>query len=618
MPQLDNNKNENSSNSSENENSYRAVKNDQKNKEDESSKKAAGVAGKAALNYFTAGKGGQIYDKAKKIPGVGKKLDKAEEKLGKTANRLTGGKFGKTAKKLDDAGALDAADKAMSLGAGGQNGSSAGANSLNEMGNSAANSSDKNKSSGGMLPGGGGKKSKSSTNSIDDSSDSSENEQEVDMSGTVGGTGFLKNPKTKIIVIAVSIIFFFILGLLMAVVAIDEQQEEEKEEEENACGVIGSCLYTVPGFRNESKIYKQNMDISNLKVRLMNENGTAPVPNEPLVDFEKYILGTTYQEHVGEEADTKAQAIAARSYALSRPSVMGNSNGTKLSKENGQWILQLRNSVNDQTYCDPDRGYPSTKCGAKKPKLPQNSKVRQWVAETAGQVVVDNNGYIVNTDYAQSVQIKWNSMAKSGLDYNQILLQHYRSSGAAKIVSMNCTGSGNNNCNQATGDYAKWLQSGQSWSGIYLGTSSHTIGKSGCLATSIAMLIAKAGVSTNVEGEFNPGTFVKAMNKINGFSGANLLWNKVSEIAPSFVYGENISVANYSKSDKLSKIGELVNNGYAVVAEVKGNTGQHWVAIDTVNGKDVIMMDPASDSSNMWQQYNWKNTSRLVYYKINK
>ena len=70
MPQLDNNKNENSSNSSENENSYRAVKNDQKNKEDESSKKAAGVAGKAALNYFTAGKGGQIYDKAKKYQAL--------------------------------------------------------------------------------------------------------------------------------------------------------------------------------------------------------------------------------------------------------------------------------------------------------------------------------------------------------------------------------------------------------------------------------------------------------------------------------------------------------------------------------------------------------------------
>ncbi len=605
MPHLENN-NTDTSNSAENDNAYKAAKNDQRKQGDENSKKAVGVAGKAALNYFTGGQGGKIYDAAKKAPGVGKVLNKAEGKVGKLANRATGGAFGKIAKKANDMGVLDAANKAMSLNAANKNGASkdsTGKGSNNDSTNAPGESNGNNKS-------------KSPINSTNDSDDSEEKESEL--SGFAEGFGFLKDPKFKLIIIGAASGLIILLGLLVLVVGENEQSQDTQDETENACGVTGSCLYTIKGFTNKAKTFKTNMDISNLKVRLMKCDGSAPMPNEPLVDFEKYILGTTYQEHVGKEADTKAQAIAARSYALARPSFMGNAGGTKLAKENGQWILQLRDCTNDQAYCDPDRGYPSTACSSAHGKLEQNSKIRQWVAETEGQVLVDSNGYIINTNYVQSDQTKWHSLANEGLDYNQILLQHYRKAGAAKIVSMNCTGSGNNNCNQSTGDYANWLQGGQSWSGIHLGTSSHTIGQSGCLATSIAMLIAKAGVSTNVNGEFNPGTFVEALNSINGFDGANLLWSKVTEVAPSFVFGENIIVHNYSREQKLSKIKELLDNGYAVVAEVKGNTGQHWVAIDNVTRDEVIMMDPASTSTIMWEQYGWKNTSRLVYYKINK
>ena len=52
------------------------------------------------------------------------------------------------------------------------------------------------------------------------------------------------------------------------------------------------------------------------------------------------------------------------------------------------------------------------------------------------------------------------------------------------------------------------------------------------------------------------------------------------------------------------------------MAEVKGNTGQHWVAIDGINGSTVLMMDPASQSTSMWQEYNWANTSQYAYFKV--
>ena len=38
---------------------------------------------------------------------------------------------------------------------------------------------------------------------------------------------------------------------------------------------------------------------------------------------------------------------------------------------------------------------------------------------------------------------------------------------------------------------------------------------------------------------------------------------------------------------KITTIRNLVNQGYYVVVEVKGNTGEHWVAVDGVDGDKV-------------------------------
>ena len=131
------------------------------------------------------------------------------------------------------------------------------------------------------------------------------------------------------------------------------------------------------------------------------------------------------------------------------------------------------------------------------------------------------------------------------------------------------------------------------------------------------MLIAKSGVPTIVQGDFNPGSFVEAMNRNNGFvSGGNLSWYAVQKVAPSFKYVTSINVHRWRQDKKLSKLQELLSAGYYVVAEVKGDTGQHWVAIDNISGNQIIMMDPGSRSTNMWAQYNWANTSRYSYFRV--
>ena len=138
------------------------------------------------------------------------------------------------------------------------------------------------------------------------------------------------------------------------------------------------------------------------------------------------------------------------------------------------------------------------------------------------------------------------------------------------------------------------------------------------------MLIAKSGAVDSItdsaaKANFNPGTFVEAMNNVGGFDSAgNLQWYKVSDVAPSFKYADDTSLKGLSKSEKLSAIKEKTSqsNTYCV-AEVKGDQGQHWVAIDSVSNDGVKMMDPGSKATDLWQQYDWNNTSRLTCFKKN-
>ena len=54
-----------------------------------------------------------------------------------------------------------------------------------------------------------------------------------------------------------------------------------------------------------------------------------------------------------------------------------------------------------------------------------------------------------------------------------------------------------------------------------------------------------------------------------------------------------------------------------MVAEVKGATlnNQHWVAVDNVTNSTVVMLDPGSNETDMWREYDWNNTSQFIYFK---
>ena len=410
-----------------------------------------------------------------------------------------------------------------------------------------------------------------------------------------------------------------------------------------SCASSGSCAYNIKGFYIQGKgNVSANMDVSDLYVRLMqcgsgnghDYGGTfgLPLEGEDLVPFEKYILGVAYQE-IGlvDEQAFKAQLVAARSYILARHADMGGWRTLK-QESNGKWVLQTAACTQDQVYCDPDKGCSTPGDGqwsqvysgyghgkTLKQALPQDSPYRRYASQVAGEVLINNQGYIVYSGYMQNEQNKFVELAKAGNNYKQILMTVYnqgsRNYGASDISKNSCSGSAG--C-VSTGDFAGWKQCGMAWSNTPMGNSGKTICNIGCLVTSVAMQIAKSGVQTNIP-DFNPGTFVEYLNANGGFvSGGNFVWAGATKAAPDFKYQGSVYVLGMTKQQKLDKLNSLLSQpGVYVVAEVKGNTGQHWVAVDSVVGETVNMMDPGgATSTDMWATYNWANTSTFAYYKV--
>ena len=169
-----------------------------------------------------------------------------------------------------------------------------------------------------------------------------------------------------------------------------------------------------------------------------------------------------------------------------------------------------------------------------------------------------------------------------------------------------------------SGEYVNWRQTDPQWSSIRVGNSSGTLGSIGCLITSISILIEKSGCNTMIK-PFNPGTFLEALNKHNGFDGnGNLQYAAVTKAVPAFKYVGNVNLRGKSKDEKLSLIKQYIDSGYYITAEVKGATPghQHWVAVTNVDGSSVIMVDPGSNQTVMWNAYNYEKTSQFNYFKV--
>ena len=168
-----------------------------------------------------------------------------------------------------------------------------------------------------------------------------------------------------------------------------------------------------------------------------------------------------------------------------------------------------------------------------------------------------------------------------------------------------------------SGEYTNWRQYDSSWANVRIGNTSSTIKDIGCLVTSVAILIKKAGVSSSIN-PFNPGTFVEALNKNGGFDEfGNLQYATISKVVPNFKFVGKVNLNGKTRQEKFSLIKQYFELGYFITIEVKGavDGNQHWVAIVGINANDIIMVDPGSNQTNLWNAYEFSKSSQFNFFK---
>lgn len=379
-------------------------------------------------------------------------------------------------------------------------------------------------------------------------------------------------------------------------------------------GSSGTCKYVV----GESSY-------SNFKVRLYkNDSFELVYSDDRLIDFDKYILGVAYQEAGGgtdsiSEQVFKTQAIAARSYALTRGKKMAGVKALQITEENGYSVINIRQTVSDQAYCDPDEGYlPSgqlSNCSSGHLRLPNDSPLRKWAKEVEGVVLVDSNGEVVHTPYNIDDQTVWRALAQNGMTSDEIILKHYNA--AENGYTLNATCVKTSSVEGAEG----WKQCDPRWGNMYVG--SKTICRIGCALTSVSIQLARSGVQLNVSGEFNPGTFMQTHKSNGGFIDNTITWN-VSRIAPNFKLIASHEALFGTKENKINTLKKYAADGEYIVLGVRHGIGQdigHYVAYNDSSTDEIFVFDPAGNTTGkLFHDYpameNEGTSFQVVRYKV--
>ena len=366
---------------------------------------------------------------------------------------------------------------------------------------------------------------------------------------------------------------------------------------------LGSCSYNTSG---------GTIDTKTTQVVLLTCDGSQELER---IDLEKYVKGVVYGEigNTWPDEVLKSQAIAARSFALTRNETMcpGTPANCKYGFNSKENEIRLRNCEADQVYCDYENGcqkysyngFNSLKSGTSNPSLSIYKSALQGDAKTSfenalkeveGLVLMGTNDKIYAASYISSVQNTWKSMFESNPNYkyDDILIGYYGRQNNAKLVI-------GGKCSVASGDYENWQQGDPRWGDRSYGNT--TLAAVGCNFTSIIIEIGYSGLQTTLP-DFNPGTAFDYM-KSKGYLGVNgdtKYYGVFSELAPEFNYVGSDSLAGLSDDGVRQKLAELIDGkNYPIIHVQSGNslpyyTSNHWVAVIGYTSDDVIIVDPAS------------------------
>lgn len=169
-------------------------------------------------------------------------------------------------------------------------------------------------------------------------------------------------------------------------------------------------------------------------------------------------------------------------------------------------------------------------------------------------------------------------------------------------------------------DYATWRQADPAWGPTALGDV-HTMAGSGCLISSIAILMCHSGAYDPAS--LNPGSLRDWLD-VQGYishssdrsKDALLSFGQITSYSSPRFYFVNQTFFPVSTplADVVTKIDDLLKGGYYVIARVK-NSG-HFVPIaKTVTG-DAQLYDPGAAAKRLLSEYDG-TIGGLIYFKAN-
>lgn len=160
----------------------------------------------------------------------------------------------------------------------------------------------------------------------------------------------------------------------------------------------------------------------------------------------------------------------------------------------------------------------------------------------------------------------------------------------------------------AAEDYHTWRQMDPRWGNVSMNGT--TVAKSGCLITSLSIMAmasdsldstALKNLGISRADDFNPGILANAYTNRGGFSygGAIASWGTIGQIIPQITFVRDAYLRSYTKEGIAAEIKEMMDQGLHVIV----NVNWHWVYIEGVVGSDIYMIDPASDTVLLYDEY---------------
>lgn len=167
-------------------------------------------------------------------------------------------------------------------------------------------------------------------------------------------------------------------------------------------------------------------------------------------------------------------------------------------------------------------------------------------------------------------------------------------------------------------EYKTFIQTDPRWKS-YVYDSGYKIGTSGCMITSLAVLMAYANPELRDVGKFNP----KILSDKLGFVNGGIMWGTTAQADSTFTIvggGKYYSGRALSESEAISKIKECMDKGYYVIVCTVGiytsGVTHYSPIVGMENGKPIVW--DVGGGKKPWSEWARHGITQIVAYQSSK